>query len=102
MISKQRAIVNTVAAALPLYLGLLYSALFNPGLPYNVIIPTIGGGLMNFSFWLFYNSTLRPIPELSKSLLTNNRKSFLLIALLHVVAIAILLVHDIKWIFELL
>lgn len=101
MISKQRAILNTLIIALPLFLGLLYSALFNPGIPNSIIIPTAGGGLMNFGFWLFYNNTIKPIPELSKSIFGNNRDMFLPVSILHFIAISILLVYDTSWIFEL-
>lgn len=98
MISKQRAMLNTAAFASPLFLGLLYSLLFNLGIPNSIIIPTAGGGLMNLGFWLFYRNTIGPIPELSK--FYKNQDMFLLVSILHLVAISILLVFDVGWIFE--
>jgi len=101
MISKQRAVLNTIALALPLFFGLAYALLFTPGLPDNIIIPTAGGGLMNFGFWLFYKSTIGPIPKLSKNIFGKNRNMFLFSSSLHLAAIFILLIYDVSWIFEL-
>lgn len=101
MVSKQRAVLNTVAFALPLFFGLSYSVMFSPALPDSIIIPTAGGGLMNLGFWLFHRSTIGSIPELSKNILVKNRDMFLLSSTLHFVAIFILLIYDISWILEL-
>ncbi|MBU0531998.1 hypothetical protein KKB44_00735 [Candidatus Micrarchaeota archaeon] len=100
MISKQRALLNICVLASLLFFGLLYSALFHPGIPNSIIIPTIGGGLMNLGFWFFYKSTFAPIPELSKSII-GKRTGFLFVSFLHLIAISLLLIFDISWIFEL-
>lgn len=102
MVSRQRAVLNTLLMTLPLALGLAYSAISGLAFPESVIIPTIGGGLMNIGFWLFYPSTILPIPELRRSVLARSRTGFLLAFMLHALAIAMLLTLDLRWAAELL
>jgi hypothetical protein len=99
MESKQRAILFSIAIALPLAIGLIYVALMNTKLPYSMIIPTAGGGLMNLGFWYFYKASVGAIPELRK--IWKSQIMFLFVSILHLVAILILFVYDISWIFEL-
>ncbi|MHA2066117.1 MAG: hypothetical protein ACXABY_17235, partial [Candidatus Thorarchaeota archaeon] len=87
--------------ASPLIVALLYAGIYNVDIPYSIIIPTTGGGLMNLGFWLFYKSSIKPIPELSKSLFGKHKDAFLFSSFLHLVAILILLTIDVRWIFEL-
>ena len=88
--------INTLSFSSPLVFGLFYSMAFNPGIPNSIIIPTIGGGLMNLGFWLSYKNTIGSIPELSKL----KKNNFLLSSILHLLAILILITVDIAWIFE--
>ncbi len=101
MVSKKRAVFNTAALLSFLFFGLLYSVLFSPALPDSIVIPTAGGGLMNFGFWVFYSSTIGSIPELRKSFIAKSRDMFLLSGALHFAAVFILLVYDVSWIVEL-
>jgi hypothetical protein len=94
--------LNTLLMTLPLALGLAFSALYGLPFPESVIIPTVGGGLMNLGFWYFYPSSIEPIPELRKSILARSRAGFLLVGILHAIAIMLLLVLDLRWVFELL
>ena len=99
MISREKAILNSAAIAFPLLLGLAYAAIADPGIPNSIIIPTSGGALMNFGFWVFYDKSIKPVPILKK--ICNCRERFLLITALHTIAISILMVYDITWILEL-
>ncbi|MBD3210286.1 hypothetical protein GF318_02795 [Candidatus Micrarchaeota archaeon] len=99
MISRQRAVLNILVLASPLFLGLAYVLLARVDFPYSIVIPTTGGGIMNFCFWFFYNQSIKPVPELSNSILGKNRKGFLFVGLLHLVAILVLLAYDISWVF---
>jgi hypothetical protein len=94
--------LNTFLLTLPLCLGLAYAAISKVEIPMSIVIPTIGGGLMNLGFWLFYDRTIGPIPELSKSIFGRSRTGFLLVSILHLVAIFILLTFDISWILRML
>lgn len=101
MTSKQRALLNSIAIALPLVAAFSYSVLFSLEIPESIILPTAGGGLMNLGFWAFYPKSIKPIPELSESIFGKYRNMFLLSGILHFIAISLLLVFDIKWVFEL-
>ena len=100
MVSKQRAVLNSIAITMPLAITLLYSVFFDPALPNSIIIPLIGGGLMNLGFWLFYRNTIEPIPELSRSIF-GKQHMFLLVSVLHLVVISILFIFDVSWVFGL-
>lgn len=101
MVSKMRAVLNTFIFSLPLFFGLVYSALFGLALPESVIVPTAGGGLMNIGFWAFYNSSVGSIPGIER-ILSKNRHMFLFSAALHFAVILVLLVYDVSWIPEIL
>ncbi|MBU0527415.1 hypothetical protein KKE92_02955 [Candidatus Micrarchaeota archaeon] len=101
MNKKLEAAIPILFMASPLMLGLLFVELYKPLFPFNIIIPTVGGGIMNFCFWAFYNSIIKPVPILSKTILGNNRTMFLLSSTLHWVTIALLLIFDFSWVFGL-
>jgi len=97
MNEKIKRAIPILFMASPLLLGLLFVELYKPAFPLTIIIPTVGGGIMNFCFWAFYNSIIKPVPILSKTILGNNRAMFLLSSTLHWVAIALLLLFDFRW-----
>jgi len=101
MAERRLALLNTVALTLPLATGLVLVAIYGLDFPDSVIVPTIGGGLMNLGFFLFYSRSIKPIPWLRKSFFGRSRAMFLLVAFLHLVAISLLLTLDLRWALEL-
>ncbi|MEW6748298.1 MAG: hypothetical protein AB1295_01170 [Candidatus Micrarchaeota archaeon] len=96
MVSKGRAVANTIALTLPLASALLYCALAGAPIPQSIMIPLAGGGLMNLGFWLFYHQSIGPIPELSGSMF-GRKGNFLLVGLLHFAVLPLALVIDLSW-----
>jgi len=97
MVSRERAAVNSICMILPLASALFYVALFDQAIPNGIIIPIAGGGIMNLGFWVFYNRTIGPIHEISRSVF-GRQQNFLLVGMLHLAAIPIALIFDVSWI----
>jgi len=96
MTSRSRALLNVLLVASPLIIGFSYATYVGMPYPDRVILPTIAGLVMNLGFWAFHEHTIAPIHELENVPIGTGKKDFLLMCLVHVVAILLLLTVDLS------
>jgi hypothetical protein len=99
MTTRGRALLNILLIASPLMIGFAYTTYAGMDYPERIILPTIAGLIMNLGFWAFHAHTIAPIPEFERIPLGTEKRDFLLMCILHAVAILILMTIDLRWLF---